>query len=203
MNLFPKINQGLAAAGLGLVLTTGAALAQQPAPAANTAPAQGRPDVKNVGDWTVRCFPIQSPSPCDIFQEQDYQKTGQRVLSISIAYVPSMDKHAIQISVPLDISIQKGVTLQTDSYTSPVLKYRRCDRNGCYIEMAVDNALVEGLAKSGPDGKVNIAADNGKSYTLKFSLKGFAQAHDDMVAQARAKAKPVEQSASAAAPKKP
>jgi invasion protein IalB len=204
MNLFPKINQGLAAAGLGLVLTTGAALAQQPAPAADTAPAQGRPDVKNVGDWTVRCFPIQSPSPCDIFQEQDYQKTGQRVLSISIAYVPSMDKHAIQISVPLDISIQKGVTLQTDSYTSPVLKYRRCDRNGCYIEMAVDNAMVESLAKSGADGKVNIAADNGKSYTLKFSLKGFAQAHDDMVAQAKAKAKPVQQSAATpGAPAKP
>jgi invasion protein IalB len=126
------------------------------------------------------------------------------VLSISIAYVPSMDKHAIQISVPLDISIQKGVTLQTDSYTSPVLKYRRCDRNGCYIEMAVDNAMVESLAKSGADGKVNIAADNGKSYTLKFSLKGFAQAHDDMVAQAKAKAKPVQQSAATpGAPAKP
>jgi invasion protein IalB len=200
MNLFPrKINQTLMAACAGLMLAAGAALAQQ-APAADGAP--GRPDVKTVGDWTVRCFPIQSPSPCDIFQEQDYQKTGQRVLSISIAYVPSMDKHAIQISVPLDISIPKGVTLQTDTYTSPVLKYRRCDRNGCYIEMAVDNGLVEGLAKSGDKGKVNIAADNGKNYTLNFSLKGFAQAHDDMVAQARAKAKPVEQSA-AAAPAKP
>jgi invasion protein IalB len=192
MNLFSrKINQTLMAAGIGLTLAAGAALAQQ-APAAE---APGRPDVKTVGDWTVRSFPIQSPSPCDIFQEQDYQKTGQRVLSISIAYVPSMDKHAIQISVPLDISIQKGVTLQTDAYTSPTLKYRRCDRNGCYIEMAVDNALVEGLAKSGAQGKVNIAADNGKNYTLNFSLKGFAQAHDDMVAQARAKAKPVQQSA--------
>ena len=200
MNLFPrKINQTLMAACAGLMLAAGAALAQQ-APAADGAP--GRPDVKTVGDWTVRCFPIQSPSPCDIFQEQDYQKTGQRVLSISIAYVPSMDKHAIQISVPLDISIPKGVTLQTDTYTSPVLKYRRCDRNGCYIEMAVDNGLVEGLAKSGDKGKVNIAADNGKNYTLNFSLKGFSQAHDDMVAQARAKAKPVEQSA-AAAPAKP
>lgn len=200
MNLFPrKINQTLMAACAGLMLAAGAALAQQ-APAADGAP--GRPDVKTVGDWTVRCFPIQSPSPCDIFQEQDYQKTGQRVLSISIAYVPSMDKHAIQISVPLDISIPKGVTLQTDTYTSPVLKYRRCDRNGCYIEMAVDNGLVEGLAKSSDKGKVNIAADNGKNYTLNFSLKGFSQAHDDMVAQARAKAKPVEQSA-AAAPAKP
>jgi invasion protein IalB len=200
MNLFSrKINQTLMAACAGLMLTAGAAIAQQ-APAADGAP--GRPDVKTVGDWTVRCFPIQSPSPCDIFQEQDYQKTGQRVLSISIAYVPSMDRHAIQISVPLDISIPKGLTLQTDTYTSPVLKYRRCDRNGCYIEMAVDNGLVEGLAKSGDKGKVNIAADNGKNYTLNFSLKGFSQAHDDMVAQARAKAKPVEQSA-AAAPAKP
>jgi invasion protein IalB len=200
MNLFSrKINQTLMAAFAGLMLTAGAAMAQQ-APAADGAP--GRPDAKTVGDWTVRCFPIQSPSPCDIFQEQDYQKTGQRVLSISIAYVPSMDKHAIQISVPLDISIPKGLTLQTDTYTSPVLKYRRCDRNGCYIEMAVDNTLVEGLAKSGDKGKVNIAADNGKNYALNFSLKGFSQAHDDMVAQARAKAKPVEQSA-AAAPAKP
>jgi invasion protein IalB len=201
MNLFSrKINQTLMAACAGLMLAAGAALAQQaPAPEA-----PGRPDVKTVGDWTVRCFPIQSPSPCDIFQEQDYQKTGQRVLSISIAYVPSMDKHAIQISVPLDISIPKGVTLQTDTYTSPVLKYRRCDRNGCYIEMAVDNGLVEGLAKSGAQGKVNIAADNGKNYTLNFSLKGFSQAHDDMVAQARAKAKPVQQSAAEpGAPAKP
>ena len=196
MNLLSrKINQTLMAACVGLTLAAGAALAQAPTPEA-----PGRPDVKTVGDWTVRCFPIQSPSPCDIFQEQDYQRTGQRVLSISIAYVPSMDKHAIQISVPLDISIPKGVTLQTDAYTSPALKYRRCDRNGCYIEMAVDNALVEGLAKSGAQGKVNIAADNGKNYTLNFSLKGFSQARDDMVAQARAKAKPVEQQAGAPAP---
>ncbi len=201
MNLFSrKINQTLMAACAGLMLAAGAAMAQQQAPAADGAP--GRPDVKTVGDWTVRCFPIQSPSPCDIFQEQDYQKTGQRVLSVSIAYVPSMDKHAIQLSVPLDISIPKGVVMQTDAYTSPVLKYRRCDRSGCYVEMAVDNGLVEGLAKSGAQGKVNIAADNGKNYTLNFSLKGFSQAHDDMVAQARTKAKPVEQSA-AAAPAKP
>ena len=193
MKLFSSKTRAVLAAACGLVLS-GAAMAQQaPAPEAS------RPETKLVGDWTVRCFPIQSPSPCDIFQEQDYQKTGQRVLSISIAYVPSLDKHAIQLSVPLDISIPKGVVMQTDTYTSPVLKYRRCDRGGCYVEMAVDNALVEGLAKSGAEGKVNIAADNGKAYTLKFSLKGFSQAHDDMVAQARAKAKPVQQSAGAPA----
>jgi len=89
--------------------------------------------------------------------------------------------------------------LQTDGYKSPVLKYRRCDRNGCYVEQAVDNAMVEGLAKSGPAGKVNIVADNGKAFSLNFSLKGFAAAHDDMVAQAKAKAKAVEKQPAAPA----
>src|SRR5579884_2238875 len=60
-------------AACGMILIAGTALAQAPAPEA----APGRPDVKTVGDWMVRCFPLQSPSPCDMFQEQDYQKTGQ------------------------------------------------------------------------------------------------------------------------------
>jgi invasion protein IalB len=127
-----------------------------------------------------------------MFQELDSQTTKQRVLSLSLAYVPSLDRYALQITVPLEVSIPKGVVLQTDNYKSPVLKYRRCDRNGCYVEMAVDSKAIALLAKSGPAGKVSIAADSGKSYTLNFSLKGFAQAHDDMAAQARAKAKPVE-----------
>jgi invasion protein IalB len=177
MKLFSRKSRFLLAAASCLVVS-GAALAQQA---------------------TVRCFPIQSPSPCDIWQEQAVKNTGQRVLSLSIAYVPSLDKHAIQISVPLDISIPKGVVLQTDAYTSPVFKYRRCDRSGCYVEMPVDNAVVEGLSRSGAKGKVNIVADNGKKFGIDFSLKGFAQAHEDMVAQARAKAKPVQQTAAAPA----
>ena len=52
----------------------------------------------------------------------------------------------------------------------------------------IDNAAIESLAKSGPDGKVRVFADSGKAYDLKFSLKGFAAAHDDMVEQAKAKA---------------
>ena len=177
----------------GIALTCGAAMAQ---PAADAGP--GRPDVKAVQDWFVRCFPIESPSPCDMFQELDSQSTHQRVLAVSLAYVPSLDRHAIQVTVPLEVSLQKGLTIKTDTYTSPVLKYRRCDRNGCYVETPVDNAMVEALAKSGPAGKINIVADGGKSYALNFSLKGFTAAHDDMVAKARAKAKSVTKAADAA-----
>jgi invasion protein IalB len=185
----------LSSAACALLLTAGAALAQAGAEAGAT---PGSPEVNRVADWMVRCFPVQSPSPCDMFQEQDAQN-GQRVLSLSMAFVPSMNRHAIQISVPLDISIPKGLVVQTDSYTSPVLKYRRCDRSGCYVEMAIENGLVEALAKSGDKGMIKIFADNGKGYTLNFSLKGFSAAHDDMVAKARAKAKPVQQAAAAPA----
>jgi invasion protein IalB len=183
-----KMKHVLFGAFAGVLLASGAALAQQ-APDAPAAP--GRPDVKTVGDWFVRCFPVQSPSPCDMFQEEDAPQTRQRVLSVSVAYVPGLDRHALQLTVPLEISIPRGITIQTDSYTSPVLRYRRCDRNGCYVEMAVDNGMIESLSKSGPAAKINIVADNGKSYALNFSLKGFAAAHDEMVSQARAKAKPV------------
>ena len=186
----------LMGAALGVLFMSGAANAQQAAPAA-----PGAPEVKAVEDWFVRCFKIESPSPCDMYQELDNKDTRQRILSLSIAYVPSLDRHALQVTVPLDIDIQKGLVLQTDSYKSPVLKYRRCDRNGCYVEQAVDNALVEGLARSAGAGKVNIVADGGKAFSLNFSLKGFTAAHDDMVAQARAKAKAVEKQPAAPAAK--
>jgi len=177
----------LFAACAGLLLSCGAAMAQQ-----GDAGAPGRPEVKPVGDWFVRCFPIQSPSPCDMFQELDSPTTKQRVLSISLAFVPSIDRHAIQIMVPLEVAIQKGVTIKTDAFTSPLLKYRRCDRNGCYVETPVDNNFIEAIARSGGEkGKVNIVADTGKTYALDFYLKGFSAAHDDMVTQARAKAKSV------------
>ena len=44
--------------------------------------------------------------------------------------------------VPLEIAIQKGVIIKTDTFTSPMLKYRRCDRNGCYVETPVENSFV-------------------------------------------------------------
>ena len=193
-----KISHALMGAFAGMLLASGAALAQ--APAAGAAPAVGKPDVKTVGDWFVRCFPIASPSPCDMFEELDDPRVKQRVLAISIAYIPSLDKHALQITVPLEVALQKGLVIQTDSYTSPALHYRRCDRNGCYVEMPVDNAMIEAMAKSGPDGKMNVWSDNGKAFGLRFSLKGFAGAHDQMVADAKAKAKTAPQPAAAGAP---
>ncbi len=195
-----KFIQSLIGAGFGLALACGAAAAQDagaPAAQQQTKP----PETKTIGDWMVRCFAIQSPTPCDLFQELVDQNTHQRVLSFSIAYAPTMNRHIMQVTVPLAVAIQKGARISTDSYTSPVFRYRYCDRAGCFVQTVVDNSVIESLARSGPDGKVRIYADGtNKAYDLKFSLKGFSAAHDDMVEQAKAKAtKP----AAAAAPATP
>ncbi|HEX4027521.1 MAG TPA: invasion associated locus B family protein [Rhizomicrobium sp.] len=180
---------GIAAA---LVLAAGAAPAQQ-------APSDQGPKadvVKTVGDWQVRCFGVQNQNPCDQFWQQVDPRTGQRMAAVSIAYAPNLDRHLVVIIVPLGVSIPKGLTVQTDSYTSPLMHYRMCSREGCFVQMA-DNSLVEALAKSGPDAKLNVAGDDGKVVSLPLSLKGFSGAHDEMVSDAKARAKP------APAPAKP
>ena len=60
-----KLSHFLLGAGLGLSLASGVALAQAAKPAAAPAesPASKAPEVKTIGDWAVRCFPIQRPSP--------------------------------------------------------------------------------------------------------------------------------------------
>jgi invasion protein IalB len=188
-----KITPVLTGAFAGLVLSCAAVIAQE-APAAPS-----RPEVKTVGDWQVRCFPVANGNPCDVFQERVDEQSRQRILTFSLAFVPSMNRHILQITVPLDIAIQKGVTIKADGYTSPVMKYRMCNREGCFVQGAPDNAVIEALARA-TNASLNVVADGGKAFALPVSLKGFSAAHDDMVAQARAKAKPVAAGDAAAKP---
>jgi invasion protein IalB len=178
----------------GLMLSAGAAFAQAPSDQAPAPPTS----VKNIGDWQVRCFGVKNENPCDQFWQQSDPRSGQRMLAISVAYATSANRHLLMITVPLGVSITKGLTIQTDSYTSPAMRYRMCSRDGCFVQMVVDNGLIESLAKSAPEAKINVADESGKIFSLPLSLKGFAQAHDEMVSEAKAKAvKP------AAAPAKP
>jgi len=189
------VSAGLLAALAGLALACGPVRAQD-APQAPAAP----PEIKTVGDWQVRCFAVKNSHPCDLFQEMANKDTKQRILSFSLAYDPSLDRHLMQITVPLDVALQKGVTIQTDNYTSPAIKYRMCTREGCFVQTVPDNAMVDALTKASANAKVNIVGDNGKSYGLQFSLKGFSAAHDDMVSQARAKGVTAPKAANTAKP---
>ncbi len=145
-------------------------------------------DNKAVGNWLVRCFNVESPSPCDMIEFLANKDTNQRILSISISYVPNADRHTMQIAVPLGVSLAKGVVLTAGDYKSSVMKYRRCDSVGCYVEMVADDATINAFALN-EEATVTFVGDDGKEIPLTIALNGFAAAHEQMKTWARQKAK--------------
>ena len=168
----------LASAGLAFGLMTGAASAQQQSP----------PEVKRIGAFAVRCFAIKSVAPCDLYEDRVNNQSGQRVVSFSLAYVPSGNRYILQVAVPLGISLEKGVVITGGGFTSPTLPVRRCDQTGCFVEAPVAKELIDALAKAGSDAKIRVVPDGRPAFDFPFSFDGFTAAHDDMVASNKAKA---------------
>ena len=181
-----------AAALLGL-LSVSAAAAQQAAP-----------ESKRIGDFAVRCFPVKSVAPCDMFEEQVNRDTGQRVISFSLAFMPAGNRYILQLTVPLGISIEKGVVVAGGSYTSPPLPYRRCDTGACFVEAEIPKDMVDNLARLGGKAEIRVTPDGAdKAVTLPFSFDGFTAAHDEMVASNKAKASSADAMEAQPAPAKP
>ena len=171
-------------------LTGAAAVAPHHAVAPPQQPATGdKPELSYYGDWTVRCFPVKSPSPCDMLFATVRKDTDLRVASVSIAYVPSKDNYVMQIAVPLGIDFSQGVVVAAGQFASGKMQLRRCDRSGCFVEGPANADLIQGLESNADQGgHLNIVAMGGKPVSLSLSLKGFAQARAAMVASAKAKA---------------
>ena len=184
----------VAAAVAALSVAAGSALAAKPAAAAPAAAPQANAsqgpkvsDVKEIGDWTVRCYDVKSPSPCEMIEMRVAKKTGQRILGVLVAYVPSRDQHIIQVSVPLGVALQNGLVIASDTFTSKPLHFRRCDQLGCYVETGIDNQSLAALGRA-TKADMQVVSMDGKKYNLVFSLNGFTAAHDQLVALAKQKA---------------
>ncbi len=151
--------------------------------------AQPKPDVtKQYGDWLVRCYPVASPSPCDMFELLAQKKTGNRVMSMSFAYAPKQNRYVVQIAVPLGVALKNGLTIKSASYTSPALRFRRCDRGGCYVEGVTDSAMIDALSQGTGQAKATIASNEGRTLDVAFSLTGFGEARSAMAELAKQRA---------------
>ncbi len=178
-------------AGAVLALAASAAVAQDAPPGGQQQQGPQKPVTPNVmktfGGWDVRCYPVNSPAPCDMWEAIAFKKGGQLAVSISIVYVPSQDVHLLQFIVPLGVDLAKGGKIVSDGYTSDTWRYHHCDRIGCYIVVPQGNAVVDAL-KSQSTMKVRIVQFHGKPIDLSVPLKGFAEAHTAMVELAHQKA---------------
>jgi invasion protein IalB len=140
-------------------------------------------------DWTVRCFQVKSIAPCDMVLVASNKQTNQRVLLVSIAYVPSKDSFAMQMIVPLGVSFAKGMGLAAGNKSLSGVAFNRCERDGCYVEIAVPAETLDALTKVGDATTISLTP-YGKTDAVKLplSLKGFGDALDKMKGYARTKA---------------
>ena len=180
----------LALAAALLVAPAFAQDADQPDQAPQQAPQANQPmkpsELKEFGDWTVRCYPVKTQTPCEMVELRVMKKTGQRVLGVTIAYMPARDAHVVQIAVPLGVSLANGLILESDAYKSPVIKFRRCDQMGCYVEAAMSNDIVQSLGRA-TKAQIDVVTNDGKRFPLLFSLKGFNEAHAALVELTKSK----------------
>jgi invasion protein IalB len=160
----------------------------------------GQTEARKMDDFVVRCLPVQNASPCDMYQEVGNNQTQQRLVTLSIAYMPSANRHIIVISVPLGVLIDRGAVIETSGFTTEPMQIRRCDRGGCYVEAVAPQALIDGFKKASPQGKIKVVGDDDKPYEFPLSFNGFSAAHDYMVEQNRAKARAPSATPGAAAP---
>ena len=174
------------------------ALAQQapaaPAAAPSAAAAPADPNAQqfsinqNVGDWVVRCVltTLKSPAPCEVMQTTVNKDSKLRISSFSIAYVPSRESYAMQVVVPTGVALAKGLTL------APALngaKFTRCERDGCYVEMLIDNATVTSIGGAGKSANIAVYGyGQDKQITLPVSMTGFPEAMDRMKTFAKERA---------------
>ena len=121
---------------------------------------------------------VKSPAPCEVLQVTVNKDSKQRLSSFSMAYVPSRDAYAMQVVVPTGVSLAKGLILGPSPNG---MKFTRCERDGCYVEAVIDNAVVTSLAKAGKATDIAVVA-YGKTDQIKFpvSLTGFTEAMDRM-----------------------
>src|ERR1051326_1441448 len=174
----------LAIAG-GFAVLSGAASAQAPAAPPPDAAAPGQPPAQqfsinqNVGDWVVRCITTTVN-----------KDTKQRISSFSIAFVPSRDAYAMQIVVPTGVALAKRLQLGT---ALKDVGFNRCERDGCYVEMLIDNNAVTALSAQGKSTQIKVSSygPEGKEIPLPVSLTGFPEAMDRMKGLAKDRAIPL------------
>src|SRR5262249_10910339 len=176
-------------AGASFMFLSGAASAQAPAapppdaaaPPGQVPPAQQFSINQSVGDWVVRCIAttVKSPAPCEVMQTTVNKDTKQRISSFSIAFVPSRDTYAMQVVVPTGVALSKGLQLGT---TLNGVKFNRCERDGCYVEMLIDANAVTALSAAGKSTTIKVSSygPEGKEIPLPVSLTGFPEAMDRM-----------------------
>lgn len=147
-------------------------LAQSQTPA--QPPAQPKPEVERIQDWTLQCTKAQADKPRTCFLIHDvYRADGnQRILQIVVGRFGTDNVLAVLFFVPLGIRLPPGLTFQIDQNNPRKVPLERCSTKGCQAQVLLDDSLLDAF-KAGNGGELSFDDAAGRSIVVKFSLKGF------------------------------
>lgn len=136
-------------------------------------------------DWHYRCVETvqqggKKSNRCEVVQiaQTKQGKNTINLLTVSFSEITGKKKKkqtVITVLAPLNVFLPTGMTLTVDKNKASALKYRNCNKAGCWIQHLVKPALLKQLDK-GNFGFAKMRLINGQNINVKFSLKGLSAA---------------------------
>jgi invasion protein IalB len=186
------IQSRLVALAAAVLLSTGAAYAQQgakknAAPAAQPAPAPTQPQAQTQADgaaaqqpgWIARCTSVSRDAPleCAIEQNAVLTKTGQTIVLINIRIAPDTRTPVALLQLPLGLNLPVGARLQVDEGKAVDLQIQTCENRGCYASTPIAPDLLASL-KAGKQLKISFQNMAKETIAIPMPLNDFAAAYD-------------------------
>jgi len=124
-------------------------------------------------DWGYVCVEQDDTSRCEIGQGAANDQ-GQMVSQIIIGQSPE-GKAQVQLLAPLMMDLKAGVTVSVDQESVANLNYLFCNQGACVVAELLYKDLLMAM-KAGSDMQIDVAAINGQTMTINYSLSGFSAA---------------------------
>lgn len=165
------------------VFIAGSAWAAGPVPGG--APADVGQKVKvyaqQYGSWTYRCDALATGGlqsvQCQVFQNMGV-KNKNRVMPIALLIFtkPSVQAdYDVSAIVPLGVELMPGVLLSADRMRAVKKNIDICRVNGCMVMSEPAGELVKEFRR-GKQGHLVFVREDGRPFTVNFSLDGYSQA---------------------------
>jgi len=152
---------------LGSVFASPSAVAQTPAPAAQSAAAAPKPEM--FGNWGLVC---PQPKACQI---QVVLVNKDKKFVAALAYGKSGANQTLVGIVPLGFRLQNNPPFAVDGGTASPGNYVQCLNSGCRIAIPVNDAVLRSM-QGGKQATLTLLSPTNKQVPLNFDLNGFPAA---------------------------
>jgi invasion protein IalB len=188
----PNVRNSLILGAAAVMMASGAALSQQPAPKPQVAPQAAQSDLPQSTtatyvNWVVQCQTRAGQTPervCDMAQITQMQNNNAPFSRVAVARPVKGQPVRLEVQVPVNASFAANVKIQTgDSDPGIAAPFARCVPGGCFAEFDLKDDVLKKLRASSGTGKLTFADAGGHDVSVPVSFSGFAQAFDALTKQ--------------------